>query len=332
MPTRTAFQTKPQALLVKSAELVLGIDAGATKTTAAIGTAGKIIGIGKSGSANIHTTASKDIIKHLRAAVEVAWKLNKVPGAEKFSSIVVGMAGIDSPQDQMTAEKLVMQALQPWLSSHTKLRVVNDIHIVRRSGSNNPYGVALIAGTGTHAFGITKQGDIAYAGGLEYILSDEGSGYDMGLKVLRAAVKSADGRTKHTHLEDAVLKKYHIKSVRALERIVYHSQKFDKSDIAKLAKLVDEFAATGDWRAKEIINETLHELVALVGAVISRLHLQHDIFDIVIVGGVFEISSVPFVSRFTSAIKKIAPRAGVVMPEHPPVWGAIRLAQDQLQV
>jgi len=312
--------------------LVLGIDAGGSKTAAAIGTAEKILGTGQAGAANIHTTPTTDIVAHLQTAVTVALQSAGIFRTTlHFSSIVVGMAGVDSPQDHIEAEQCVEQALKPWLTAKTTLRVVNDIHIVRRSGSNNPYGVALIAGTGSHAFGITQAGDIAYAGGLEHILSDEGSAYDMGIKVLRAAVQSADGRTQHSLLEDMILKKYHIKSIRSLEQIIYHGQKFDKSAIAQLAKLADAAAANDDWRAKEIITETLTALITLVQAVITRLHLHTTDFDIVIVGGIWHISSVPFLNRFTNAIKKIAPRATVIMPEHPPVWGAIRLAQDQLQ-
>jgi N-acetylglucosamine kinase len=190
--------------------------------------------------------------------------------------------------------------------------------------------VALIAGTGSHCFGINPSGDVAYAGGLEYVLSDEGSGYDIGLKVLRAAVRSADGRSQHTKLEEAVLQHYKVKSIRALEPIVYHSNQFGKTQIAQLAKLVDSAAATGDWRAQAILAETVTELVAHVRAVVQRLNLATEPFDLVVVGGIFEITAVPLFARFKRVIKTIAPRASLIQPNQPPVWGAIRLAQDQL--
>lgn len=314
--TVTKIQSQP--LLLKNTGLVLGIDAGATKTAAATGDR-----IGYSGPANIHTTKPDDIIHHLREATA------QVAAGHCFQSIVVGMAGIDSPHDQIKAEPLVKKALSKWLVPHSRLTVVNDIHIVRRSGSDDPYGIALIAGTGSHCFGINHKGDVAYAGGLEYLLADEGSGYDMGIKVLRAAVRSADGRSKPTQLEAAVLQHFKVKSIRSLEPIVYHGQRLDKAKIAKLAKLADQFAKT-DWRAKEIMAESIDELVRHVAAVVQRLHMKQLPFDLVVAGGLFEITAVPFYKTFCAKIKPIAPHCSVIKPAHPPVWGAVRLAEAQI--
>lgn len=319
MRAHTTTKTQPQAQLLHQTALVLGIDAGATKTTASMGQR-----IGYSGPANIHTTKPDDIIKHLREAT------SQVASGQRFQSVVVGMAGIDSPHDQMKAEPLVKKALQPWLQPRTQLQVMNDIHLVRRSGSDDPYGIALIAGTGSHCFGMNHHGDIAYAGGLEYLLADEGSGYEMGVKVLRAAVRSSDGRTKPTKLQQAVLQHFHIASVRALEPIVYHGQGLNKTKIAQLAKLVDNLAAKGDWRAKEILAESLDELALHVAAIVQRLHLTKVPFDLVVAGGLFDISATKFLQQFRQRVKRIAPHATVIKPQHPPVWGAVRLAQDQL--
>lgn len=328
MRARTATQTQPQMLL-RQARFVLGIDAGATKTAAAIGNAQKIFGTGKAGPGNLHTVKPDDIVHNLQAAVEQAVAHVKSTNKLQFQSVVVGMAGIDSPHDQMKAERLVKKALAPWLTYRAELEVCNDIHLVRRSGSDDPYGIALIAGTGSHCFGLNHKGEMAHAGGLEMILSDEGSGYDMGLKVLRAAVRSADGRIKPTKLQAAVLKHFKIGSIRSLEPIIYHGHGLDKAKIAKLAKLVDTLAAT-DWRAKEIIDETLTELVVMVQAVVQRLQMKKMPFDLVVAGGIFEISSVPFFKRFQTKLRTIAPHATVIKPHHPPVWGAVRLASDRI--
>ena len=319
-------QLKPAA---EPTGLVLGIDSGATKTVAGVATRQKLLGLGKSGAGNLHTNSVETVTHNLTEAITKAMPAGNTT-RERFDHVVVGMTGIDSPQDQIKAERLLKKIVQPWSHARTSLTVVNDIHIVRRSGSNDPFGVALIAGTGTHCFGLSQTGDVAYAGGLGHILADEGSGYDIGLKVLRAAVRSADGRSRHTKLEEAVLQHYKIKSIRALEPVVYHSNQFGKTQIANLAKLVDNVAAQGDWRAREILAETIAELVAHVRAIVYRLHLEKTTFDIVVVGGLFEITAVPLFARFKRAIKTIAPQASVIKPTDPPVWGAIRLAQDEL--
>lgn len=326
---------KPQTLLAEDSPatapepIVLGIDSGATKTEAGVANRTKLLGLGKSGPGNLHANTAETVTRNLTEAITKAIQASNKKTI-RFDQIVMGMAGIDSPQDQIKAERLLKKITRPWTSAQTNLTVVNDIHIVRRSASADPFGVALIAGTGTHCFGINPAGDVAYAGGLEYILADEGSGYDIGLKVLRAAVRSADGRSPHTKLEAAVLQHFKVKSIRALEPIVYHSGQFGKTQIANLAKLVDAQAAAGDWRAKAILDETVAELVAHIQAVVRRLQLEAKTFELVVVGGLFEIKAIPFYTRFKRSVKTIAPKVKIIKPTDPPVWGAIRLAQDQL--
>ncbi len=327
MPYVTTATLPKTKVRTQTTALVLGIDSGATKTTAGIGDASRLLATGQSGGGNLHTMPPEHVDANLSNAVRKAIK-KYGQLVKNFSRIVVGMAGIDSPHDQWHAENLVKRALQPWSNDQTTLTVVNDIHIVRRSGSDATYGLALIAGTGSHCFGINPAGDIAYAGGLEYILADEGSSYDVGLKILRAAVRSADGRSRYTKLQAAVFKHFNIKSVRALEPIVYHSENFGKAEIAQLAKLIGPLAAAGDWRAQEIIKETVTELAAHVEAVMKRLKLETRPFDLVVVGGLFAISDVPFYQKFQDAVKKLAPQANLIRPQEPPVWGAVRLAQE----
>ncbi|MFA6475153.1 MAG: BadF/BadG/BcrA/BcrD ATPase family protein [Patescibacteria group bacterium] len=327
MSNTIATKTKVQPQLqLQTTGLVLGLDVGATKTTAAIGDSKRIYSQGENGPGNIHDNTPNDIITHLRSATDQAVKQLHLAQLPQFRAIVVGMAGIDSPHDQSLAEKLVIQALKTWLAPHCQLQVMNDIHIVRSSGSDDPYGMALIAGTGSHCFGINHKGELAHAGGLEYILSDEGSAYEMGLKALRAAIRSGDGRIKPTGLEKAVLKHFKVGTIRSLEPVVYHGTGLRKTDIAQLAKLVDAQAKKGDWRALEIIDETMAELVLLVSAVVQRLKLQAVPFDLVVVGGVFNISALPFLDTFKKKIKPICPRAEVIQPKYPPVYGAVRLA------
>lgn len=322
-------KTAPQPLLLKQAKLVLGIDSGATKTAAAVANMERVLGTGKAGPGNIHSAKAEAIIEHLQTAVKQAIAALPAHQPIQFAAVVVGMAGLDSPQDQFKCERIVKKALQPWINSKTHLDVVNDIHLVRRSGSDDPYGVALIAGTGSHCFGVHPNGDMAHAGGLEYLLSDEGSGYEMGVKVLRAAVRSSDGRCKPTKLQTAVLKYFHIASVRALEPIIYHGNGLNKTQIAKLAKLVDVCAKQGDWYAKQILSEAITALVLHVAAVVQRLNLKRVPFDLVVAGGLFEITATPFLQRFKRQVKLIAPHATILKPNRPPVWGAVRLAQDK---
>lgn len=60
--------------------------------------------------------------------------------------------------------------------------------------------VTAVAGTGTGFGARSAQGRWARASGCEYLLSDEGGGFDIGLSGLRAAVRAVDGRGQPTAL------------------------------------------------------------------------------------------------------------------------------------
>lgn len=313
-------------------QFVLGIDSGGTKTAAAVADQQVVIGQGESGPGNIATTLPGNLTRHLQTAVVKAIRQGKLPQSVKFKHIVVGMAGIDDDNNQRKAERVVNEALRKWRTAKTTIAVLNDIHVVRRSGTDYPYGIAIIAGTGSHGMGINPQGKMAKVAGVEYLLGDEGSGYEMGLKALRSAVRSADGRIRKTKLEDAVLKHYKVRCTKELIPIIYKNPGSNKALIAELARVVETVAAKhNDWRAKQIIHETLDELLLDVATLVKRLRLKGLPFDIVVAGGMFKMRTWPFLKRFTAGVKKVAPQATVIMPKRAPVWGAVRLAQDQLK-
>lgn len=309
--------------------LVLGIDAGGTKTAAAIGDNEQVMGSGKSGAANLHSTKLTDIKEHLKKATRLALRHGHQRQAV-FSSIVVGMSGIDSPSDEELANKIVRKALLQWSNRRTHFEIVNDVYIVRRSGSNLPYGMALIAGTGANALGINKSGKEALVSGMPPLLADEGSGYYQGVEALHAAVRSADGRTKKTTLERAVLNHFDVKNVRELVPLLYGKKPISKHDIANLSLVVERSAVAGDWKAEEIMQTCLTEHVLNVKTLANTLRMQKSVFDIVVAGGIFHMPYYPFLDQFRHKVKKIVPHATVVAPTEKPVIGALRIAQNHI--
>ena len=59
-------------------------------------------------------------------------------------------------------------------------------------------GVVLIAGGGSIGFGVTADGREALAGGFGYLLGDEGSAFDIGLRAIAAACRAEDRRGEPT--------------------------------------------------------------------------------------------------------------------------------------
>ena len=60
-------------------------------------------------------------------------------------------------------------------------------------------------GQGPIVYGINADGKEARASGWGYLLGDEGSGYDIAIKGLRAVARAADGRGRPTELTHRIL-------------------------------------------------------------------------------------------------------------------------------
>jgi N-acetylglucosamine kinase-like BadF-type ATPase len=81
--------------------------------------------------------------------------------------------------------------------------VTNDLVPLLLGGGDPPPLVVIAAGTGTGFGAQSAAGAWARASGCEYLLSDEGGGFDIGLAGLRAAIRAADGRGPATALRKA---------------------------------------------------------------------------------------------------------------------------------
>lgn len=79
--------------------------------------------------------------------------------------------------------------------------VTNDLVPLLLGGCGSSPLAVIVAGTGTGFGARPAVGAWASASGCEYLLSDEGGGFDIGLAGLRAAIRAADGRGQATTLQ-----------------------------------------------------------------------------------------------------------------------------------
>jgi len=179
---------------------LIGVDGGGSKTVALLSDSdGRLLGLGTGGPSNYHVTGMQAAGAALTQSVRAAFAN---AGLEPCSprAICLGLSGVDRPADQ--AE------IQAWLDAEmpgTQAVIVNDAELVLAAGTPAGWGVALICGTGSIAYGRTQEGRTARAGGWGYLLGDEGSGYAIGLAALRAVVRASDGRAPHTRLTHSIL-------------------------------------------------------------------------------------------------------------------------------
>jgi len=304
---------------MKIEKYILGIDGGGTKTGMVLANEDeKVLAQVKVGPTNMHTVPANKIIKYLQQGFKALLKEAKLPKNTKLSAIGAGFAGIDSPTDLNKAKRVLKKACGKCHPPAKNVRIVNDTIIGFWSGTRTQEGICIVGGTGSNCYGRTKRGKEAWSGGLDWILSDQGSGFEQGWKAFKEIVRAADGRGEKTILTKYIFKHYGIKKIRDLLPIVY-GENYGKNDIGQLALLVEKAGIAGDKIGKRLCTESADELVSLIKAVANGLrYAKSHKFDLVMVGGV--IQNNPIVRRrFKKEVKKLSSYAHLHLISYPQV-------------
>jgi N-acetylglucosamine kinase-like BadF-type ATPase len=254
-----------------SADVILGVDGGGTQTTALLADKmGHGLGRGTAGSSNYHAVGAAAALEALGAAVAAAFADARLefhpPRAACF-----GLAGADRPADQALIRGWA-ERQWPGIS----VRVVNDAELTLVAGTPHGWGIAVICGTGSIAWGRSREGGTARAGGWGWALGDEGSGFAIGLAALQAMARAADGRGPRTALTKAILSHWSLPRPEMLVGRVYQTP-FPRHAIASLAPLIETVAGEGDETATAILREAGRELAQAAAAVARALQLEDPI-------------------------------------------------------
>jgi N-acetylglucosamine kinase-like BadF-type ATPase len=146
-------------------------------------------------------------------------------------------------------------------------------------------GVAVVCGTGSGFLAGGGRRPPVSVGGCEYLGSDEGGAFDIGLTGLRAAVRGADGRGPATALGRELPALTSDGSITELARALA-ARPFPKAAVAALAPVVCRCWLDGDPVAGEVIGTALDDLVAGVRAARDRAGLDGGTWSTVLSGGV----------------------------------------------
>src|SRR3989442_7266279 len=217
-------------------KLFLGIDGGGTKTHAVITDSSfSVIGQGFSGAANPLRAGLEEAVSHIEQAVSDACAQAGIEIGD-IDSACAAIAGINHPIHYHTMKDALDEALQI-----AGLELVTDARAALEGALDGKPGVVVIAGTGSIAIGVNEEGEQARAGGFGPTLSDEGSGYYIAQRALKAVVSSFDGRSPKTALAEVICNRLGVASPSDLPGVIYNSDA-EPVEFASLAELVDEDA------------------------------------------------------------------------------------------
>jgi N-acetylglucosamine kinase-like BadF-type ATPase len=254
--------------------IVVGVDAGGTKTTAVVGDGHTILGRAdgpggaiRPGRALIAASAIADTVRRALSA----------SGQLQADALVIGAAGAGRDAEREELER----ALRSEQISR-RVQVTTDIEVALAAAFGRGPGIVVSAGTGSIAIGRTGDGTLHRSGGYGWQMGDEGSGYAIGRAALSSLSRAADGRGPRTQLMQRIMT--HLR-VHDFDGLIAWAATATASEVSSLTPTVLEVAAEGDIVAQGIVDYAARELAQLV---LSLLHHfpEAEPIQVAVTGGI----------------------------------------------
>jgi glucosamine kinase len=241
--------------------LAIGVDGGGTNARAVILDArGREVARAEGPGAVVSLREPEAAAAAVAQAVRDAAKAAGValPGAVLWA----GLAGAGHEASRLGVERALEGA-----GLARRVRVGTDVEAAFHAAFPEGPGLMLIAGTGSIAWGRRPAGDLCRVGGWGQQLGDEGSGYAIGLKALRAVARAEDERTDSTTLQADILATLGLSS--SVDLIPWAAAA-TKGEMAALVPVVVRCAEAGDRIASDILEDATGQLDAHVHALLLR--------------------------------------------------------------
>ena len=304
--------------------LVLGVDGGGSKTRAVVADgAGEVLGEGLAGPSNPLRVGVGEAAGAIRDAVDRACAAAGVRRVEIVAA-EVGLAGVKRADIRERMRVAVAE-----LGVKT-VAVVTDADIALYGATEGKPGLVIIAGTGSICCGVNARGRRACAGGWGPVAGDEGSGSWIARRALQAVARATDGRGQKTSLVEAACEYFNVAAADDLSTAIYAPNMTNKR-IAGFGGHVVSAAKRRDALAREIVEEAGRELASAAAAVVRKLKMVRERFQVAYVGGVFAAGGL-ILDPLSEELARVAPRAFVAPPVLAPAEAAARMAGAQLQL
>lgn len=180
-----------------------------------------------------------------------------------------------------------------------------------------PFGIVAQAGTGSDAF-LLQPGRCGGAGGWGYLLGDEGSGYDIGLHALKAAIHAYENRGPKTAILKLLMEEWKLDKLWDVVDRVMGGGDY-RHLVASVSYIAARAAREGDVMALGLFRDAGHELACLVKAVIAQ-NGGSWVGPVVASGGVWK-GHPCMLETFCQEVRADYPKAEIIRPIFEPVVG-----------
>jgi len=296
----------------------LGIEAGGTRMVGLFDAGdGSPVRRAEAGPANLRLLNDAQLAGRFR---EIAAALPQ-PDA-----LAIGMAGARAESDR---ERIRRAAAQVWpnvpcLATNdleTALMAADDV--LKISKPRVPR-VLVLSGTGSCFFGRTADGKTAKVGGWGHVLGDKGSGFEIGLRGLKAVVYYLDRDGEWSALGQRLLRALQLNEP---DELIGWAQNASKADVASLAVEVFKAWSARDAIATDILKGAAESLAKDAVTCAGKLAKAGASMQFVFAGSIL-LRQPKFARNVEKLILKRWKRAIVTPLKRDSVHGALALAQQ----
>ena len=324
-----------------SAPLFLGIECGGTRTQVALAdNEATVLWQDRFGPANLRLVTDAQLIRHFQVIGNAL---------AKPTAIAIGMAGARTDNDRKRIRSAAAN-VWPGVPCHatndleTALEAADDLPEPSRGDSDfskiegtnarfaNPRSidrrekiprVLILSGTGSCCFGRSGDGRTIRIGGWGHLLGDKGSGYEIGLRALKAVAYYHDRDGEWSVLGRRILRELQLNQP---DDLVDWVQKAGKDDVAALAVEVFYAASQRDKIASDILKGAAHSLAQDAFSCARRLAKSGARVHFIFAGGVL-LKQPGFAAKVARLLRDSWTNAVVTKLRRESVWGAVRLAE-----
>ena len=283
--------------------LFIGIDGGGTNCRARIeDESGRYLGAGLAGAATTRLGIDNAMAAVTRASLSAAADAGLGPDSLGEMHAGVGLAGI--------GRKGALDDLLRHEHPFRSIVYANDAVIACLGAHGGRDGGIVIAGTGSIGLALLNGVELR-VGGYGFPISDEGSGAEIGLQAVRAALRTHDRRLNPTPLATDLMARFGDDPY----AVVAWSERATATDFASFAPRVFQHAEEGDPLAVQIVSNAARQ----IGSLARRLK-EFGAPRVCLLGGL----AAPLSGWLEADIKHVLTPA-----EHDAMAGAVLLARRQ---
>src|SRR5579859_45524 len=298
----------------------LGIEGGGTRTVALLADAGgQVLHRLEAGPGNLRLLNDAELLRLFRSIAAAL---------PKPDAVGIGMAGARTESDRKrirAAAEKVWRDVPCVATNDLETALAAGVATARRHNNRNTE-VLVLSGTGSCCYGRNAAGKTTKVGGWGHVLGDRGSGYEIGLRALKAVALELDRKGAWPKLGARILARLQMNEP---EELIAWAQAAGKAEIAGLAAEVFAAWKSGDRIASEIITGARDSLAEDAIACAWQLAGPKTGAHFILAGGVL-LKQPEFAKAVRKGLRKIWPDAVVSSLEREGAWGGVVLARSAM--